>query len=152
MKGMAGVGISADRSRHELDCHLRDELDHGRLPGSRDRPAHWKCSGGDIRTPPAAWPPARFSAIARPPWARAIALTMARPRPLPSYPEPAERVNGWKLRSSTCRSKPGPKFDREGLVGDGGLDPDRASGTRLSTAPMDLVGLMMMPRGTSFLD
>lgn len=46
-------------------------------------------------------PPARVAALTVPPWASAIARTMASPRPDPSRSSPSPRLNGWKTYASS---------------------------------------------------
>src|ERR1700722_601984 len=47
---MAALGVSVDRGRHELDCHLLDELDDGIFRQRRVRPPLWHGHISDRRT------------------------------------------------------------------------------------------------------
>ena len=53
-------------------------------------------------------PSGRFAAATVPPCASAIARTIARPRPDPSWTASRPRLNGWKTASSSAGSKPVP--------------------------------------------
>src|SRR6266513_1019880 len=50
MARMAAMGVPAGRGGNELDCRLRDELDHVGLLWERLRPPLWKGDLGDGRS------------------------------------------------------------------------------------------------------
>src|SRR6202021_936186 len=47
---MAALGVSANRGRNELDCHLLDELDDGIFRQRRVRPPLWHGRISNCRT------------------------------------------------------------------------------------------------------